>query len=447
MTITLSALQKQRYDTAANWTAENPTLLAGEIGVESDTGKIKIGTGSTAWTSLSYSGLIPGSGVYPYSQLLMPLGSAGAPSVSFTGDPNTGIYSPGADQVAISTNGTGRLFVDASGNVGVGASPTSLFSVRGNTPAINIDDELNTSSKLVFRPAVLGYAERAGFSLNYSTGEFRQFSGASAAGYFQTFYTDGSERLRITSAGLVGIGSSSPSFPLHVSSTDFPAIGVFRALNVGVVGDAGQEIQIGALSGSTPTPGAAITGVLESSATAGNLGFKTRSGGVLGERLRITSAGLVGIGSSAPQGLLHLQQSLSDSTPVLAIGEASNTVRYSIIQESGYTGISHGNTNIDLKFKTFANGGSGGTISFWTGVLSASEKARIDSSGRLLVGASSDSGGALLQVNGDRIRVATAKTPASATAAGTAGEICWDASYIYVCTATNTWKRTAISTW
>ena len=38
-------------------------------------------------------------------------------------------------------------------------------------------------------------------------------------------------------------------------------------------------------------------------------------------------------------------------------------------------------------------------------------------------------------------------TPASATAAGTAGEIAWDASYIYVCTAANTWKRVAISTW
>lgn len=50
-------------------------------------------------------------------------------------------------------------------------------------------------------------------------------------------------------------------------------------------------------------------------------------------------------------------------------------------------------------------------------------------------------------VNNDKIRVATAKTPASATATGTTGDICWDASYIYVCTATNTWKRSALSTW
>jgi len=38
-------------------------------------------------------------------------------------------------------------------------------------------------------------------------------------------------------------------------------------------------------------------------------------------------------------------------------------------------------------------------------------------------------------------------TPASATATGTAGTVVWDASYIYVCTATNTWKRAAITTW
>lgn len=38
-------------------------------------------------------------------------------------------------------------------------------------------------------------------------------------------------------------------------------------------------------------------------------------------------------------------------------------------------------------------------------------------------------------------------TPASAGAAGSEGRICWDASYIYVCVATNTWKRVAIATW
>lgn len=38
-------------------------------------------------------------------------------------------------------------------------------------------------------------------------------------------------------------------------------------------------------------------------------------------------------------------------------------------------------------------------------------------------------------------------TPASAGAAGTAGEITWDANFIYVCIAANTWKRVAIAAW
>jgi hypothetical protein len=52
-----------RQDTAANWTSVNPTLLAGELGRESDTGKIKIGTGSAAWTALAY---MPGSQLSAY---------------------------------------------------------------------------------------------------------------------------------------------------------------------------------------------------------------------------------------------------------------------------------------------------------------------------------------------------------------------------------------------
>lgn len=47
----------------------------------------------------------------------------------------------------------------------------------------------------------------------------------------------------------------------------------------------------------------------------------------------------------------------------------------------------------------------------------------------------------------DSFRVATAKTPASATASGTTGDICWDSSYIYVAVGTDTWKRAAIATW
>jgi len=50
-----NALIQLRRDTAANWTSTNPTLAAGEMGFETDTGKLKIGTGSTAWTPLAYT--------------------------------------------------------------------------------------------------------------------------------------------------------------------------------------------------------------------------------------------------------------------------------------------------------------------------------------------------------------------------------------------------------
>ena len=46
---------KPRRDTAANWASVNPTLAAGEIGYDSTNKQFKIGTGSTAWTSLPFS--------------------------------------------------------------------------------------------------------------------------------------------------------------------------------------------------------------------------------------------------------------------------------------------------------------------------------------------------------------------------------------------------------
>ena len=52
----MTSRMQQRRDTAANWTSNNPTLAAGEIGFESDTYFFKIGDGTTAWTSLGYAG-------------------------------------------------------------------------------------------------------------------------------------------------------------------------------------------------------------------------------------------------------------------------------------------------------------------------------------------------------------------------------------------------------
>jgi len=198
----------------------------------------------------------------------VPQGTAALPGLAFDGDPNTGLFSAGADQVGLATNGTGRLFVDASGKVGVGAASTgAVFRVTGTTGSSIIEA-----------------------------------NGADS---------DGFADIEIKSTGTSGASR------LYFSDT------------------------------------------------------------------------------AAKSGL----------------------IRYSHATNS-------------LEFTT--NG---------------TENACIDGSGRLLLGTSSQSGGSLLQVNDDRIRIASSKTPASASDTGTAGEISWDSSYIYVCTATDTWKRAALSTW
>jgi len=70
---------------------------------------------------------------------------------------------------------------------------------------------------------------------------------------------------------------------------------------------------------------------------------------------------------------------------------------------------------------------------------------RITSDRRLGIGTATPTG--LLDVNDNKLRVRTAQTPATVGAAGNQGEVAWDANYIYVCTATNTWRRAAISSW
>lgn len=57
------------------------------------------------------------------------------------------------------------------------------------------------------------------------------------------------------------------------------------------------------------------------------------------------------------------------------------------------------------------------------------------------------SDGVGLHIAGKILRLATAKTPATAGATGNAGEICWDSGALYVCVSTNSWKKVAIAAW
>ena len=81
---------KQRIDTAASWESANPTLAAGELGIESDTNKIKIGDGATAWNDLVYK---PGVGTAQGGEIFNSATSAGANAHAEGSGSATGVYS------------------------------------------------------------------------------------------------------------------------------------------------------------------------------------------------------------------------------------------------------------------------------------------------------------------------------------------------------------------
>jgi hypothetical protein len=99
---------------------------------------------------------------------------------------------------------------------------------------------------------------------------------------------------------------------------------------------------------------------------------------------------------------------------------------------SGLRIVVGGGGNPELRFDN--NGGTAGFIRFdaTTGDLTLFPDA--SPNGKVII-------------SDDVLNVSTSKTPASASATGATGDIAWDSNYIYVCTATNTWKRTAIATW
>ena len=81
--------QAQRRDTAANWTAVNPVLLSGEWGLETDTRKLKIGDGVTAWNALAYNGGTPGGPGDPTNLSITNRTATGLDVASSTGNDAT----------------------------------------------------------------------------------------------------------------------------------------------------------------------------------------------------------------------------------------------------------------------------------------------------------------------------------------------------------------------
>ncbi len=199
--------------------------------------------------------------------LTVPKASASTPAIIFdASDPNTGIYSPGADQVAISTNGTGRLFVDASGNVGIGTTAPLTKFVASNAGAEGIE----------LAPAYTS-GNNFTFHVNRSGSAYVTNSQVASAHIFR-ISSDSTEAARIDSSGRLGLGTSSPGAAIDVQASSGT---VFRAMNSGVA-----QLNIGFAGGSQNFYDA---------------NFHTfRSGDGSATRLSIDSSGRVGIGTTSP---------------------------------------------------------------------------------------------------------------------------------------------------
>ena len=285
------------------------------------------------------------------------LGSATAPTVTFTGDTNTGIYSPGADQLAISTGGTGRLFVDASGNVGVGATAVAKFTSYDAATAYSAMFRSGTSSSLL----VFG---NSGTSNNYH-------QGIGAVGTDLVAVAGNSERLRITSAGLVGVGTSSPQNLFHLRSDVSGAVTQLYLMNR--TSGASVESRIAFTTSAndlTDNRHAYIGAVTTGAGENGNsFVIATNPNGQAAQtRVFVSSTGNVGVGTTSPGRRLEVVS--SEDTAILS--RSTGTSSYIQFTETGSSRYI-GNNNNNIVFLTGAG----------------AEQARIDSSGRLLVGTSS----------------------------------------------------------
>ena len=137
MSITQTALMQQRRDTAANWTSANPTLLAGEIGIESDTLKWKVGTGSTAWTSLGY---IPAFSLSAYPLVNADIASAAAiVDTKLATIATAGKVSNSATTAASANTASAIVARDASGNFTAG---TITAALSGNASTVTTNANL-----------------------------------------------------------------------------------------------------------------------------------------------------------------------------------------------------------------------------------------------------------------------------------------------------------------
>jgi hypothetical protein len=346
-----TSIQRRRGTTAqhSSFTGAN-----GEITIDTDKEVVVVHDGATA-------------GGYPAmrengSNSALALGSAATPSLKFTGDTNTGIYSPGADQLAISTNGTGRLFISDNGVATGGAPQNGYGGIQVRNSFVYINEDGANTVQMYLRTSLSEPAIQV------------------ASNHPFLVKTNNQERLRVTADGRLGLGTSSPAAILHtlVSQAGSTAAEIFRAQATNTTDNVITRLDVAAEPALGTASLVRLSAITGNAADSANMAFNVRNGSVSTEVLRLSSTGRVGIGTTSPVYTFDCRGTVYSSV-------ASGTVNYLLGDATNGTQSSIRTSNSNLIFS--AN--------------SINESFRVDSSSRLLVGTSSSvNSGALLQVVG-----------------------------------------------
>jgi hypothetical protein len=184
---------------------------AGRVVSGGGTRTVLVESNGTAWIE---GGIAPG-------KMLAPLGSAADPGIAFDGDPNTGIFSPAADQIGIATGGVQRaLITTALIHLGMLTHVQGRAIItRSDVPApvdenytlqvqaigdASIKIQSGATNSVYLGMGTVSDALNAGLSLNNNNGLLSIRAG-------------GGNRISVLSAGDVGIGTSSPTTRLHAA--------------------------------------------------------------------------------------------------------------------------------------------------------------------------------------------------------------------------------------